>query len=173
MELTEGQKALLPYWGNIQSAVSQRIDTAGLWAAVRTAAEAEGVALRGVSATDMSGLRGLAASQRNAMDQLNSARPDQTITGSMIAQDLSSRGLADQAMAPSWIVRFEQDVTLGGQLSTVWRSSVFEGSLPPTLNDLRNQIDQDAEEMLASYEGGPGGSGAVHIGIGRLQISAV
>ena len=173
MQLTPGQKALLPYWGPIQSAVSQRVSTADLWTAVREAAAAEGVTISGVSATDMSGLRGLAASQRNASANFSQAHPGDTITGSMIAQDISSRGLADQALAPSWIVRFEQDLNFEGQLRTVWRSSVFEGSLPPTVDELRNQLDLDAEQLLASSSGGIDATSAVHIGIGQIQISAV
>ncbi len=173
MDLTPGQKALLPFWGSIQSAVTQRVGTAELWDAVRQAASAEGVILRGVSATDMSGLRGLAAGQRNAGDNLARAGPGDVITGQMIGQDLSSRALADQALAPSWIVRFEQDLNISGELVTVWRSSVFDGSLPVTLSDLRNTLDADAEEMLTSYAGGIEAAPAVHIGIGRIQISAV
>ncbi len=173
MDLTPGQKALLPFWGNIQSAVSQHVGTAELWAAVRDAAAAEGVELRGISATDMSALRGLAAGQRNASTNLLRAGPGDVITGPMISQDLSSRGLADQALAPSWIVRFEQDLNFSGELMTVWRSSVFEGSLPLTVNDLRNQLDQDAEQLLASSSGGIDATSAVHIGIGSIQISAV
>lgn len=173
MELTPGQKALLPFWGNIQSAVSQRVSTADLWAAVREASAAEGVVLRGVSATDMSGLRGLAASQRNGSQSFDTARPDQVITGQMIAQDLSSRSLQDQALAPSWIVRFEQDLNVSGRLMTVWRSSVFEGSLPITKGDLMNTLDTDAEQLLAASSGGIDATSAVHIGIGRIQIVAV
>ena len=173
MQLTPGQQALLPYWGNIQSAVSQRAGTAELWDAVRQAAAAEGVVLRGVSATDMSGLRGLAATQRNASANLLRAGPGEVITGLMISQDLSSRDLVAQALAPSWIVRFEQDLNVSGELLTVWRSSVFEGSLPLTINDLRNTLDTDAEQLLAASSGGVDATTATHLGVGQIQISAV
>jgi hypothetical protein len=173
MDLTPGQTKLLAYWGNIQSAVSQRASTADLWAAVRGAADAEGVSLAGISVTDMSGLRGLAAGQRNAMDNLQRTSPDQVITGTMIATDLSSRPLADQTLVPSWIVRFEHDVTIDGELVTVWRSSVFDGSLPPTVGDLRDAVNADAEAMATSGSGGLTAESVTHLGVGRMQISAV
>lgn len=166
MEITPGQRQLLAYWGNIQAAVSQRASTAELWDAVRQASAAEGVQLIGVSATDMSSLRAIASAQRNAMEQLAALRPDGAITGTMIASDLSARPLADQALAPSWIVRFEHDVTINGELQTLWRSSVFEGSLPPTAGALRSAVEGDAGALAEDY-------GVTHVGVGRIQISAV
>lgn len=166
MDLTPGQTKLLAYWGNIQSAVSLRASTADLWTAVRDAATREGVGLEGVNAIDLGRLRSIAAGQRNAMESLARSRPGQTITGSMIATDLSARSLQAQLMAPQWIVRFEHDITISGELKTVWRSSVFDGSLPPTIDQLRQSVESDAAAMADDY-------GVTHAGVGRLQISAV
>jgi len=166
MDFTTGQRKLLAYWGTIQSAVSQRVSTADLWAAVRDAADAEGVSLKGSTAIDMGRLRSIAGSMRNAQEQLQQGRPDQVITGSMIATDLSARPLQDQLLAPSWIVRFEHDVTVNGELQTLWRSSVFESSLPPTIGDLRSSVEADAVALADDYD-------VTHVGVGRMQISAV
>lgn len=173
MELTPGQKLLLAYWGPIQSAVSERVSTADLWTRVRDSAASEGVVLRGVSALDMNRLRSIAASQRESMRTFQSSRVDQAITGRMIATDISARPLQDQALAPSWIVRFEQDLVVEGELQTVWRSDTFDGSLPATVGDLRAQLEVDAEQLLLGSSGGIGPDVAVHAGIGRVQISAV
>ncbi len=165
MDFTAGQRQLLAYWGEIQSAVSRRVSTADLWTAVRSAAEAEGVQLRGAGAIDMNLLRGLAAQQRNAMDVLQGARMGDTIVSSMIAQDISARSQQDQDLAPRWIVRFEHDVTVGGQLQTLWRSSIFEGVLPSTRSDLTSAVEADAQALADDYD-------VTHIGVGRIQIAA-
>lgn len=166
MDLTPGQIKALVYWGVIESAVTKRASTADLWDAIREAAAAAGRPSVGVSASDISRLRGIAASQRNTAENLDRARPGDVITSSMIAQDIAARPLQDQILAPSWIVRFEHDVTIDGQLQTFWRSSVIDGSLPPTKGQLRSQIEADASAMADDY-------GVTHIGVGRMQITAV
>lgn len=166
MDFTEGQRRLLAYWGNIQAAVAERVSTAELWSRVRAAAEQEGVSLHGVGAIDMGRLRSIAAAQRGAMAALGGARRDQAITGAMIASDLSARPLQDQLLAPSWIVRFEHDIVVEGELRTVWRSSVVDGGLPATVQDLYDRVSEDAEAMAEDYD-------VSHAGVGRIQISAV
>ena len=166
MDFTPGQKTLLAFWGSIQSAVSQRASTADLWAAVRAAADAEGASLGGASAIDLGQLRSIAASQRNAMEDFSRARITDPLTSDLIAQDVSARGLQEQNLAPRFIVRFEHDVTVEGQLQTLWRSSIFEGSLPATKSDLMNAVEGDAQALADDYD-------VTHIGIGRIQISAV
>ncbi len=166
MELTPGQKKLLPWWGIIQAAVSQRVQTAEIWQLVRDAATREGVTLSGVSAADMSRMRAIPAAQRNAAENLQRSRPTDAITASMIAQDISARSAQDQILAPKWIARFEHDFTVEGELQALWRSSIFEGSLPASIGDLRNTLEADAEALAADYD-------VTHIGIGRIQIAAV
>ena len=173
MDLTPGQKRLLPYWGIIQSAVTQRASTADLWEAVRADARREGAILSGVSATDMGSLRSIVARQRNATESFGRLLPQQAVTSDHIAQDISSRSLDAQALAPAWRVRFEHDITVDGQLQTVWRSSLFEGSLPATAGSLRSAIEADAEQMAASGSGGLTAESVTHIGVGRIQITAI
>ena len=166
MDLTPGQKKLLPWWGPIVGAVSERVQTAELWQRVRDAAAAEGVELRGVSAIDMGGMRSIAASQQRSMDAVGRLGMDQAITAEVIGRDISSRDLGAQSLAPSWIVRFEHDVTREGELFTLWRSSVFEGSLPPTKRDLLDVIEGDAQALADDYN-------ETHLGVGRISIVAV
>jgi hypothetical protein len=166
MDFTEGQRKLLAYWGEIRSGVSQRVSTAELWEIVRNAATREGVTLQGVGILDMSRMRSIAAGQRTALENLAQARPDQVITGAMIARDLSARDERLQSLAPSWLVRFEHDVIVNGELQTVWRTSTFDNSLPLTIADLRAAVENDAEAMADDYD-------VSHAGIGQLEISAV
>lgn len=166
MDFTEGQRKLLLYWGNIQQSVSARASTADLWANVKAAAAAEGTSLAGVRMTDMNRLRSVAAGMRSAMENLTAGRIDSVITSSMIATDLSARSAQDQLAAPKFIVRFEHDISVGGQLQTVWRSSVFEGFLPGAKGDLLSAVNQDAVALAEDYD-------VTHLGVGRVQISAV
>lgn len=166
MNFTPGQQKLLLYWGSIVNSVFQRVSTADLWDNVRTVAKQEGVELTGVRMTDMNALRSIAARQRTAQENLNAARPGSVITAGMIASDLSARSPQAQQLAPKSIVRFQHDITVDGQLQTVWRASTIDGPLPATVDDLRFQVEQDAEAMADDY-------GVTHIGIGLMQISAV
>ena len=166
MDLTSGQKQLLAYWGIIQAAVSQRASTAALWEAVRSDALAQGVTIQGVSAIDMGRLRSIVADQRNAMEAFGLLRPNEAITQSQIGTDISARDLAAQALAPTWLVRFEHDVVVEGELQTLWRTSTFEGSLPATAGSLRSAVEADAQALADDYD-------VTHAGVGRIQIVAV
>lgn len=166
MDFTPGQLKLLAYWGPIQSAVSQRVSTADLWAAVRAEAAARGQTLTGVSAVDMNVLRSIASEQRNVASSLAAARPDQGITANMIARDVSSRPLSAQNAAPAWLVRFEHQVLIGGQEVTQWRTSTFEGFLPGTKAGLTNIITADAVALADDYQ-------VTHVGVGSMFITAV
>jgi hypothetical protein len=166
MAFTSGQQKLLPYWGIIVTSVAQRASTADLWAAVRAGAQIEGNQLTGVRVQDMNVLRSIAASQQRSISSLQSLLPGNALDARNIGRDLSSRSLQDQSLAPRWIVRFEHDVVVQGQLQTLWRSSVFEGQLPSTKGDLMNALESDAAELAKDYD-------VTHVGIGRFSIAAV
>ena len=166
MNFTPGQQKLLLYWGNIVNSVFERASTADLWANVRFVAQREGVDLSRVRMTDMNVLRSIAARQRTSQENLNAARPGSVITASMISTDLSSRSPQAQQLAPKSVVRFQHDITVDGQLQTIWRSSTIDGPVPTTVDDLRARVEQDAEAMADDY-------GVTHIGIGLMQLVAV
>src|SRR5579872_5625234 len=114
MALTPGMQALAPWWGTIQAAVAQSASTAELWASVRDAAAAEGVTISGANAADMSRLRGIAAEQRSALQTFSSASNEAGIDQSMIARDLNSRDITQQALSPSFVARFEWTSLVNG-----------------------------------------------------------
>lgn len=173
MDLTPGMTALLPWWGTIQAAVGQSVGTAELWSAVREAAQAEGFTLRGAGATDMSRLRGLAASQRNAMREFARAGDNAAITGEMLAQDISSRDLAAQATLNQYVVRFQANLVSGGELSTHWVTSVFTGILPPTKGALVDQLSRDAERATQDPQSTTVPGDGEFVGLGTVSILAV
>lgn len=160
----DGVQKLLAYWGTIQAAVSERAGTAELWAAVRDAAASEGMPLQGVSAADMSVLRGIAGRQRTAMETLAGAAPGDAITGAMIAPELGSDGVVQLGEVPAWNVRFLHYTEADGEPSLTWRTDVFKGYLPPTKQELQDQLNQDAANMAADY-------GESHSGIGAVMIT--
>ena len=166
MNFTQGQQKLLLYWGEIVSSVFQRASTAEVWDVVRNAATREGVDLSGVRLTDMNALRSIATRQRNSQSVLNSARPGTLLDASMIGTDVSARPADVQLMSQKYVLRFQHDVTIDGQLQTFWRSSTIDGSPGVTVDDLRQRAEQDAEALADDY-------GVTHVGIGLMQLVAV
>lgn len=165
-DLTPGASKLLAWWGSVSAGVSQRLDTASMWDAVRNAAANEGVDLAGVSALDMNTLRSYAASQRTAMDNLTRAGDTGPIDASMIGQAPWSRDLNSQNLAPKWEVRYERNVIVDGEEQTLWSTSTFTGERPQSIEDMRAQLEQDAADNAGLY-------GQQHLSVGRIQITAV
>ena len=166
IDFTPGMSRLMGLWGSIEGAVSDRVSTADLWAITRAAAEAEGVTLSGISAVDMSRLRGMAASARNAQEVFNAANPESTVVSGMIATAPWARNLEQQALAPRWQIRFEQTVTELGQTTTVWRTVFADSVLPATVAELIAQVAGEAEAIAADYNQESGG-------VGNLSILAI
>lgn len=166
MDLTPGMKKLAPWFGVIQGGTWQGLSTEELWDRLRDAVAFDKLPLPEVSATDVSRLRGIAASQREAMNEFRRATAETTIAASMIAQDISSRPLTEQALTPRFMVRFEWQSTEGGELLTEWKTSVWTGVLPPTKDSLLEQIGRDAERLGDDYD-------REHVGIGDILILAV
>jgi hypothetical protein len=166
VELTPGQRALLPFWGTIVAAAHEGVGTAELWERVRSAAEDQGLPLRGAGAVDMSRLRGIATQQRVARRNFERASTSDMLTADHIAQDISSRDLAAQAAAPQWAVRFEWQTLEGGVMATEWKTNLFTGILPQTKGELLDQLARDAERLGADY-------GRESVGIGAVSILAV
>lgn len=164
-ELTPGMLKLTTYWGTIQSAVSQRASTADLWSAVKNAAAAEGFSIAGASGADMSRLRGIAAANRNAMETFSRSGAGLGITANMVGSELYARDPTTQALTPRFVVRFAHNVIENGAETTQWRASVFEGILPPTVGEMRAQLEIDGQFYAEDYD-------QTHVSIGDVAITA-
>lgn len=173
MDLTPGMRALLPWWGTINAAVSQRLSTSDFYLYLRNAAAEQGLPLQGFSATDVSRLRGLAASQRTAGERFGRLRDDQTIGAESIASDISSRPEGAMAAAPQWLVRYQANILHDGEEQTMWVTNLFTGVLPPTKGDLRQQLHRDATRVIEDRNTTTLPVGAVLTGIGDVRIAAV
>jgi hypothetical protein len=165
--LTPNQTAALAYWGNIENAVSQRLGTADLWSAIRAASGTEPGTPIGFNAADLSVLRGMAASIRNAATNLEAARGDYTVTADMVGRAPWARSQAEMNTLPIWQVRFQHTTTdVSGNELTDWRTSVFTGQIPDTVGGILDAVDQDALGIAEDY-------GRQHVSVGSLQIIAV
>jgi hypothetical protein len=164
-DFTPGATKLLAYWGNIQSSVGARASTASLWQDVRDAAAADNYNIAPANAIDMGQLRSIAVGNRTAMERLAALGSPGTITAEHIGTELFARSLAEQALAPIHLVRFEHNVMVDGELQTVWRTDRFEGDLPLTKDDLILQLNADAAALADEYS-------QTHVGIGAMSISA-
>lgn len=166
-----GKEVSVDYlWTEVQWAVSQKATTAQLYDVIKSAAAAEGVKIVGNVFSDVTRLRSLAASQRNATEAFGALAGDQGITANLITQDINSRGLADQALAPEFKVVWEHKFTVNGELQTAWRTSEFSNITNMTKNDLLEQLEIEGMVMNATAKEGYAGEFA---GIGAVSIRAV
>lgn len=165
-DLTPGQRKALAYWGPISSAVSQGADTRQVWSAIRSAADDLGLASPGVSARDVSTIRGYATAIARTARDIARLSDDLGIGNLRIPQAPWGRSLAEQDALKMHQVTFQHTTVTSEGEQTVWRSSVFTGSLPGTIGELRAQIEADANEIAIDYD-------EEHVGVGAIQIMAI
>ena len=166
MELTPGQLKLMPLWGSIEHAVSQRASTADIWQAIRGAAAQGNVDISGANAIDLGGLRSISAQIRNAAANLASATAGASIESSMVAQAPWARRQVLQNALGIYQVRYQHSVIEDGEAKTAWRTSVFDGGLPPTVEGLMAAITEDAIAIADAH-------GTKHVAAANPQILAV
>jgi hypothetical protein len=162
-DLTPGQRRALQYWGPIEHGTLAGENTAQIWQRIRDQAAALGYDTPGVGARDIAYLRSQAVGIRTARDQLERAGEQDLITGEMIGSVPWSRGLASQNVVPKWQVRFEHNIVVDGRETTVWRTSMFTGSIPRSRRELETDLNADAANLAREYEVGNAGIGAYHI----------
>lgn len=155
----------MAYWGVIEQATRDRLGTAEVWQAIREQAAAAGLDSPGITAQDVSRLRGLAGGVRATATRLENAEPEWGIDGGMIANAPWARPLSERNTLPLFQVRFEHTVQNNGQTTTEWRTVMFRNTLPTTVGELTEALEQDAEQMADDY-------GYTHVGIGSFSILA-
>lgn len=154
------------YWGAIESATLAGESTQGIWEAIHAQAEESGLASPGVSASEVSIMRGLAAGIRQSGRNLERAQPTYGIDSAMIGRAPWARDLAAQNALTMHQIRFEHTVIRDGQPVTEWRSVMYQGPLPATVADLLDELESDAQQMADNY-------GVSHVGAGSISILAV
>jgi hypothetical protein len=173
MDFTPGMRKLLGVWGAFNAAVRDRVTTADLYSRLRDAFDAEGAAFTGISGADVSRLRGVAVSQREAMRRFGALEAERGITAEHIGRDISSRSLDAQAAAPQWLVRFQANIVHEGKQMSSWVSSVFTGVLPRTKAALLDQLERDAQRVVEDRNTTTLPTGATFTGLGDVLILGV
>lgn len=164
MEMTAGAVKLVTYWGGIQAAATGREGVAGAWARVTALAAADNFSVKGGTIFDMNTLYSRAVQNRNAAEALNAAAAPGTIDYSMMGAELYARPLAERNLDPLYLVRFEHNVLSNGEPDTIWRTDVFRGLLPPTKDQLMEQLNSDAELLSDEYN-------QSHVSIGSISVN--
>lgn len=156
----------LVYWGAIQGAAARGENTAGVWQAVRDASEALGYENNLISFQDVNRLRAAAGAVNRAALAFGSADGSEPVTSSHFAVAPYSRDQDQMNALGLYQARVQHVTNVDGREETTWRTITFTGGLPPTVNDLRDAIDQDSEAMADQY-------GVQHVGVGSIQIMAI
>lgn len=162
-DLTPGQRRATQYWKSIEAVTLAGGSTQELWAAINAHAQALGYESAGISIFDVNALRSRAVANRGALQNLDALGPDDLITGPAIGRAPWERDLNRQNALPMWQVSFEHHIRVDGEDVTIWRSTMFQGSVPRTRRELELALDEDAERMADEY-------GQEHVGIGAYSI---
>jgi hypothetical protein len=165
-DLTPGARSLLSVWGAITAGVGERLPTQQLYSVIYNAQRDAGVTPGGFSMRDLSQLRSLAVSQRNADQALARASSSTGIGAEHIGTAPWSRGLNDRNLTPAYEVRFEHRVLLDNELVTFWRTSRIDGTLPGTVGDVLDLVSEDAAALSEGY-------GVEHVDVGSVSLTAV
>lgn len=158
-DLTPGQTRALQYWGPIEAGTLKGENTQQIWQRIHNQAEALGYDKPGVTARDIAFLRSQAVESRTAREHLNRLGPDDLIDGQAFGTAPWARGLHEQNVLERVQVRFEHKIVTDGVESTVWRTSLFTGSMPRSKRELELALEGDAANMAAEYGVGNGGIG--------------
>ena len=149
MALSEAARGALPYWGSIQEAVGRRVDTTGLWDAIKADPAALKAGAPLPSFAGVNELRSLAAAGRNAGERLGKALEveqrtglPQSIDASMMSYGVSSREQAAINTMAQYHARFEGTFVLpdGSELKQ-WLTVKFgQHNLPGTVGELADAL---------------------------------
>ena len=166
-DLSGVSKGALRFWGVIQSSVSKRVTTGELWTAMKSVAETRGFSMQGVTIQDVNALRSAAAGLRNATEGFDTAPGESLINSSMVAGNVNSAPLADQALFPEFTIRFQAVVSENGVEKTVWRRMETPGDLfSMSKDELLAQAEVVSQVLAGSY-------GQESLGVTGIEISAV
>jgi hypothetical protein len=171
MALTDRAASALGWaFGAIQSAAYQGLTTTQVWESLRDAAEAHGLPTLGLSAADVSSLRGYAGQIRQASESLAAADPGLGLDASMVGVAPWSMGSSTLAVAPEYWARVEMTVAdEQGNLSTGWTTMTGITSLNMTAGELNAMIQANAEAAAIAEGTGKTPRGSL-VSTGRIEL---
>lgn len=164
--LTEQARAALPYWSAIWSSAVNRTTTKVLWDGIHAIKDEYNPDAKGPTVQGVNQLRGIAsgiAATGRRLESLPGTRP-LSVLG--IQRAPWARSVGVQRSDPRYSIQFNHTFRVGEDTFTSWRTIQFEGRLPQTVGELRDQIDQDVESLADDYN-------VEHIEATDLQIMSV
>lgn len=171
-DLRPGAAKIADLFGSIQTAVSQRMSTADVWRHLRDAAASAGRDLTGVNAVDVGQLRSIGAGLRDATAAFALGAMGSPIPSSAIAQNIYSRSMMAQSLAPAYHIRFTMGLVVNGVADTRQYTYVLPGMLPQTKGELVDSLSAYGQ-ALAEQGSSRIDPGAEFVDIGNIEISAV
>jgi hypothetical protein len=158
--------AALPYWSDIRNAAANHLTTEVLWQSIRDTVERYGVIGSGPTVQGVSQLRGVAGAIVRSADELASLPDSKVIKALSIVRAPWARSPSVQRADPRYQIQFVHTFKVGEQEQSQWRTIMFEGRLPRTVGDLREQVDQDVLSLSDDYD-------VEHIDASDFQIVSV
>lgn len=155
-DLSAGLRKATMLYGAILAGARAGLGTADLWASIRQTAEAQGTPLSGVSAANISTLRGFAGAQIKADAALAAAPFGSTIDASMIALAPYARSAAEMNAAPRFNVTMELGFLQNGEFGSASYTVSYTGFLPPTTDELLGDLQGAADDLGSNYGFTPG-----------------
>lgn len=156
----------LPYWSAVRNAAANHLTTQQLWESIRVLQEQYGTIGRGPTVQGISALRGIAGAIVRSADEFAALPDTKTLRGFSITRAPWSRPIGQQRGNPMYQVQFLHTFSLNGDEQSAWRTIAFDGRLPRTVGELREQVDQDAESMADDYD-------VEHLGVDNISIWSV
>lgn len=150
--LSEAAIAALPYWSAVRNAAANHLTTQQLWESIREVQERFGTVGHGPTVQGISQLRGIAGAIVRTGDELARLPDTKTLRGFTVVRAPWARPTAAQRANPAYQVQFQHRFSIGGEESTQWRTIMFEGRLPRTVGELREQLDQDVLSLSDDYD---------------------
>lgn len=168
MALESGlSKGALQYWGTILGAVRARLSTAELWQAIDYYEVTNNIEDRPINLQDVNRLRAMAATVRNSSERLGRSG-GQSLDPRMWARAPWHRPLSQMGTVPVYQVQFTHETrnTKTGETNSAFRTIMFRGALPGSVDELYAAVELDAQQLADQYE-------EEHVGISDLTIFAV
>lgn len=156
----------MAYWGAIEGATRNGATTAEVWQAVRDAASSLGYDSHGATIQDIAKLRSRAVSMVRADRALERSANNEAVRAETFAVAPYARDLAERNTTAMYQVRIQHTTETDGRIETNFRTITFTGSLPSTIGELRDQVEQDAEAMADQYH-------VAHVSVSGISILAI
>lgn len=156
----------LPYWSAVRNAAATHRTTQQLWESIRALQAEYGTIGSGPTVQGISALRGIAGQIERTSREFEALADNKGTRGLTITRAPWARSPGQQRADPRYQVSFLHTFQIGEEQSTQWRSVMFDGRLPRTVGELREQLDQDIESMSDDYD-------VEHIGASNFQIMSV